>query len=130
MIEKVTIERVDSERVEKDDAFPKAYAFYLVLSATPHPIWVELFISRYEGTFYNLKREMSIQGREIRVVTAPDEEAQHVQFLRRLVDETNRAVDEHNTELAPQEARLRRMEDREAAEANAIRDRLRKLQVG
>jgi len=130
MINKVTIQKVDSERIEKDDAFPKAFAFYIVLTETPHPIWVELFISRYERAFYNLKREMTIQGRDIRVVTAPGEEAGHVDFYRRLVDETNQAVDEYNKALAQEEARLRRMGDQETAEADAIRERLRRLQLG
>lgn len=130
MIDKVTIEKVDSERVEKDDAFPKAYAFYIVLSGTPHPIWVEIFLSRYEGRFYNIKREMTIHGRELRVVTAPGEEQQHVEFFRRLVDETNGMVDEYNKQLERQEASRRRMEDKEATEADAIKERLRKLQVG
>ena len=130
MINKVMIETVDTERIEKDDAFPKAFAFYIVLNGTPHPIWVELFISRYESTFFNLKREMTIQGREIRVVTAPGEEAQHVEFFRRLVDETNRAVEDYNKQLAKDEARHRKFADQEAAEAEQIRQRLRKIQVG
>jgi hypothetical protein len=130
MIEKVTIQAIDLDRIEKDDAFPKAYAFYIILSGTPHPIWVELFMSRYESGFYNLKREMTIQGKEIRVLTAPGEEVNHVEFFRRLVDETNRDVDEHNAESAEAEKRQRRLEDQEAVEAEEIRQRLRKIQVG
>lgn len=130
MIEKVKIEKVDSERVEKDDAFPKAFAFYIVLTETPHPIWVELFMSRYEGTFYNLKRGMTIQGCQIRVVTAPGEEASHVEFFRRIIEQTNQALDEYNRQLAEEERVLRRLEDKEAAEAEEIKERLRKIQVG
>ena len=74
MVETITIKGVDVDRIEKDDSFSKAYAFYVQLSATPDPIWIELFMSLYESTFQELKREMTIRGNQIRVVTAPDEE--------------------------------------------------------
>lgn len=130
MVQKVLIQAVDPDRIEKDDSFPKAYAFYVVLTTTPDPIWVELFISQYENRFYNLKREMTIHGDRIRVVTAPGEEENHVRFFRQLVDETNKQVDEYNKRLADREARERRFKEQEDAEAEQIRERLKKISIG
>jgi hypothetical protein len=129
MVEKVTIKAVDLDRVEKDDSFPKAYAFYIALSETPEPIWVELFMSRYESTFTSLKREMTIQGSHVRVVTAPEEEENHVRFLRQVVDETNKDVDEYNRKLARQEEQERKLKAMEDAEAQQIKERLRRISV-
>ncbi len=130
MIEKVIIKAVDSEQIEKDDSFPKAYAFYIVLSQTPDPIWFELFISRYENTFYNLKREMTIHGGRIRVVTAPGEEENHVRFFRRLVEETNKDVDDYNKKMSEMVARENAKKGKEDAEADMIRERLKKISIG
>ena len=120
---------VDSDRVEKDDSFSKAYAFYVDLSETPEPIWTELFMTRYETTFTNLKREMTIEGNRIRVVTAPGEEESHVRFLRQVIDKTNQDVDEHNKKLARQQELERRFKATEDAEAQQIKERLRKISV-
>jgi hypothetical protein len=126
---KVFVTKVDSDSVEKDNSFSKAYAFYVALSETPAPIWIELFMTRYETTFTNLKRQMTIQGNRVRVVTAPGEEEDHVRFLRHVVDETNKDVDEYNKKLARQAAgqgALKKMED---AEAQQIKERLRRISI-
>ncbi len=130
MIEKVKVKSIDTERIEKDDSFPEAYAFYIELEVTPHLIWEEFFLRRYEGEWFNLKREMTIQGKEIRVVTAPGEEKSHVDFYRRLVEETNKDVDEYNRELAHQRERQSRLAQQESIEAKQIRDNLKKIQIG
>ena len=127
MVETITIKGVDVDRIEKDDSFSKAYAFYVQLSATPDPIWIELFMSLYESTFQELKREMTIRGNQIRVVTAPGEEENHITFLRGLVEETNKEVDEYNKVQARREELGRRMELQKDAEAQQIRERLKKI---
>jgi len=129
MVGKVTIKAVDSDHVEKDDSFSKAYAFYIALSETPEPVWVELFMSRYESTFTSLKREMTIQGNRVRVVTAPGEEEDHVRFLRQVVDETNKDVDEYNKKLARQAAGQSALKKMEDAEARQIKERLKKISI-
>ena len=130
MVQKVLIQAVDTDRIEKDDSFPKAYAFYIVLTSAPDPIWVELFVSQYENRFYNLKREMTTHGDRIRVVTAPGEEENHVRFFRELVNETNKQVDEYNKKLTDTEARERRFREQQDAEAQQIRERLKKISIG
>jgi hypothetical protein len=129
MVKKITINGVDTDHIEKDESFPKAYAFYVALSETPEQIWVEFFMSRYEGMFTSLKREMTIQGSRVRVVTAPGEEGEHVRFLRQVVDETNKDVDEYNKKLARQEQQGRKLKALEDAEAEQIKERLRKISI-
>ena len=129
MVERITIKDVDVDRIEKDDSFSRAYAFYVQLSATPDPIWIELFMSLYESTFQELKREMTIRGNQIRVVTAPDEEENNIEFLQSLVKRTNEKVDEYNQVQARREALERRMEQLKDAEAQRIRERLKKIRI-
>ncbi|PYV33973.1 MAG: hypothetical protein DMG22_07715 [Acidobacteria bacterium] len=129
MIEKVKIKSIDSERIEKDDSFPNAYAFYIELDTAPHAVWEELFLRRYESDWFNLKREMTIQGKEIRVVTAPGEEEHQVDFYRRLVEETNRDAEEYNRDLAQQSELASRVAQSESAEAQRIRENLKKIHI-
>ncbi len=129
MVEKVTIKELDPDRIEKDDSFPRAYAFYIVLTATPDPIWVEFFVSHYEIKPYPLEKEVTIHGSQIRVVTASGEEEEHVRFVRELVDETNKAVDDYNKAAAEAEVRDRGTKQQEDAEAQQIRERLKKIRI-
>ena len=129
MVERVTIKGVDVDRIEKDDSFSRAYAFYVQLSATPGPIWIELFMSLYESRFQERKSEMTIRGNQIRVVTAPGEEESNIEFLQSLVKTTNEKVDEYNQVQARREALERRMEQLKDAEAQRIRERLKKIRI-
>ena len=70
-----------------------------------------------------------IHGSEIRMASLPGEEEKHVEFVRRLVDETNRAIDDYNRGLAEAEARDHSRRKRQDAEVEQIRERLKKIHI-
>ena len=128
-IRKVTITKIDSDSVETDDSFPLGLAFHVYLSEVPDSVWRELFFSEYEQTWYSLKREMTVSGDKIRVVTAPGEEQGHVDFVKRLVEQTNKQVDMYNAEVKRQRDLQRQNLGREGKLVEEARERLKRVRL-
>ena len=119
---------VDKETVEKYEAFPEAYAFYINLSDKPDPLWERYFEDEGEHALYSPKREIRVVGDKLRLVFGYGENIQgHVKSVQQLVERTNKRMEEHyrwaeleeKRELAKQEKIERKQEE--------IRKQLREL---
>ena len=126
---KVEIRGIDTNSVEKDDSFPSALAFYVELSEVPDSIWRELFLSQYEQSWYNLKREVRVHGHKIRVVSAPGEEQGQVDFIKRVVQGTNEVVGRYNTEVMRQRELEKKGQEGQTKIMEEAKERLRKVKV-
>ena len=95
----VEIIGVDSETVEKDGAFPEAYAFYIKLSDKPDPLW-ERYLLEWEKALRSMRREMRISGDKLRVVFVYGDDVQNcVKYAKQLVRIINERVKEHNKQV-------------------------------
>ncbi|HHV62109.1 MAG TPA: hypothetical protein GXX51_05665 [Firmicutes bacterium] len=129
-IKLVNLLEIDLENIEKDNSFPAAYAFYLLLDRTPDPKWVEFFNAEFEGDPYVMKRTVTVKGNRLRVVTADSDDLQgHVDFVKRMVNEANRRAAEYNQKLSWERRReeLRLEEERRTVEE--LRRRLLKVRL-
>lgn len=89
----ISIVGVDEDSWAKAGDFPAAYYFALTLSDTPHYQWVQIFNNEYHQSLYNMKRRTRVDGRRLIMVVADSDNLQgHVDFAKRLVDQTNRYV--------------------------------------
>lgn len=115
-------EPIDPERltIEKDDSFPLAYAFELPLESTPDDIWESVFKDEWKTSFYVLKREVTIEGAKLRVITTPDEIKEKIEWVKDLVDLTNERVGKYNKEM-------KRIEKIEAPNKRQLEEVIRKM---
>ena len=99
----VEIIGVDSETVEKDGAFPEAYAFYIKLSDKPDPLW-EKYLLEWDKALHSMRREMKVIGDKLRVVFVYGDDIQNcVKYAKQLVRIINDRVKEHNKKVELQE---------------------------
>jgi len=104
----VDIVKIDTETVELDNSFPGAYAFYIKLSGRPERQWMHIFNFEWERSVYLMKREISIVGDRLRVISGADDNIQkHVDFVRTLVKKTNQRIEEDNRRIELAEQRRR-----------------------
>ncbi len=128
-VKKVKIVELDPDSVEKDDSFPEALAFHVRLSDVPDSVWTEIFISEYEQTWFNLKREVTVRGDRIHVVTAPGEEQAHINFIKQLLEQTNAKVDEYNKEIEHEAQMAKRERAADLDIVEQAKERLRKVSL-
>ena len=106
--------------MEKDDSFPKAYAVYVPLDSTPDDIWEQCFERELKASFYMWKRQVTVEGDTLRAVTASDEIEDRINWIKKLVNETNHCVEEYNNEM------LRR-EQAEKAREKEVEEDIKKM---
>ncbi len=89
----IEIVKVDEDAYCKNNKFPAAYKFVLIINRSPHHDWVEVFRQKYRNSFYNMKRETRVVGNRIEMIVADSDNLQnHVNFAKRLVEDTNKFV--------------------------------------
>jgi len=103
---RIEITEVDKFTVEKDEAFPEAYAFYIKLSDKPDPLWVRYFEDEFKNALYLMKREIRVIGDKLRLVFGYGDNIQsHVKFAQQLVEGTNKRIEEHYRRVEQEEKR-------------------------
>ena len=123
----VEIIGVDSETVEKDGAFPEAYAFYIKLSDKPDPLW-EKYLLEWDKALYSMRREMKVIGDKLRVVFVYGDDIQNcVKYAKQLVRIINDRVKEHNKQVELQEKKEMAKQELSHKKENEIREKLRGL---
>ena len=123
----VEIIGVDSETVEKDTAFPEAYAFYIKLADKPDPLW-EKYLLEWDKALYSMRREMKIIGDKLRVVFVYGDDIQNcVKYAKELVRLINERVKEHNKQVELQEKKELAKQELSHKKEDEIREKLRDL---
>ena len=123
----VEIIGVDSETVEKDTAFPEAYAFYIKLSDKPDPLW-EKYLLEWDKALYSMRREMKVIGDKLRVVFVYGDDIQNcVKYAKQLVRIINDRVKEHNKQVELQEKKEMAKQELSHKKEDEIREKLRGL---
>ena len=123
----VEIIGVDSETVEKDTAFPEAYAFYIKLSDKPDPLW-EKYLLEWDKALYSMRREMKVIGDKLRVVFVYGDDIQNcVKYAKQLVRIINERVKEHNKKVELQEKKELAKQELSHKKEDEIREKLRGL---
>ncbi len=123
----VEIIGVDSETVEKDGAFPEAYAFYIKLSDKPDPLW-EKYLLEWDKALRSMRREMRVIGDKLRVVFVYGDDIQNcVKYAKQLVRIINERVKEHNKQVELQEKKELTKQETSQKKEDEIREKLRGL---
>jgi len=118
---------VDSETVEKDGAFPEAYAFYIKLSDKPDPLW-ERYLLEWEKALRSMRREMRVIGNKLRVVFVYGDDIQNcVKYAKQLVRIINERVKEHNKQVELQKKKELTKQEASQKKEDEIREKLRGL---
>jgi hypothetical protein len=100
------IKQVDTESIEMDDTYPGTYGFSVSLTRDPGPEWGLEFESAYEGAPYPGKPPVRFQGDHLCVYYLPryaGDLPRYLRFLRRVVADANRSVEQRNAVLPDEE---------------------------
>lgn len=129
LVNKVNIkEPIDPDKlkIEKDDSFPMAYAFYIELDSKPSSDWRRFFEYEWSTSLYLQKREVIVLGDRLRVITAPNEIEGKIDWVKGLVEVTNIRVNKYNEEMKRREEREKIEKKRQEETIEKMRGRLKK----
>jgi len=122
---------VDKITISRDHYFPNAYIIDLPLDSTPEHVWQDIFEREWKSSRHLWDRKLFVVGDKLRLVTSVNEIEEKLDWVKQVVERTNKRVDEYNLEA---EARATQMGEQmrkrvleEKARVERIRNRLRKM---
>lgn len=123
----IKIKSIDTEKLEKDDSFPSAYAFYIILDREPDSMWRYIFNDNWKSALYLMKRMITIEGNMLRLITSDSDDVEgHVKFAKQLVEQTN---EKYKEELASEEKRKKKEFERIEKTKNELREKLMRVKI-
>lgn len=121
----IKIKLIDTDKLEKDDSFPLAYAFYIVLDKEPDPTWRSLCADNLI-----MERAITIVGNKLRLVTSDSDDIErHVKSAKKLVELTNQRYKEHQKILSDEEKRKTAEFERIEKTKNELREKLKLIPI-
>ena len=128
-----TLEAKDIE-IKRDSYFVNAYTVDLPLDSIPDHVWQDIFEKQWKSSRHLWERKLFVVGDKLRLVTPPDEMGKKLDWVRKIVDQTNLEVTEFNREAEAREVQISQTEvelteqilEKERRTVEIIRDILRK----
>jgi hypothetical protein len=118
--------------IRRDDYFPNAYIIDLPLDSVPNHAWQDILDREWKSSLRLWDRKLFVVGDKLRLVTTIDDIKSKLDWVKQVIEDTNRGIDEYNEETEAREAKEE--EDRHTSEErlniDTIRDNLRKTLGG
>jgi len=114
---RVNLKPVDPDKLKivRSVWLREGYDFELDLDSIPDPMWVQIFERERQASLSTLKGPVSVAIDKLEVSTSPDEIKGKIEWVKGLVDSTNKGVDKYNEQImqkveADEQKRLREPE--------------------
>jgi len=108
---------IDKIVIKRDHYFSEAYIIDLPLDSTPDHVWQDIFECEWKSSRHLWDRKLFVISDKLRLVTTMDEIENKLEWVKQVIDQTNKGIDEYNQEA---EARLTQIE--EQAKKQALED--------
>jgi len=122
---------VDKITINRDHYFPNAYIIDLPLDSTPEHVWQDIFEREWKSSRHLWDRKLFVVGDKLRLVTSVNEIEEKLDWVKQVVERTNKRVDEYTLEAEARATQIgEQMKKRvleEKARVERIRNRLRKM---
>ena len=99
---KVNLKPVDPDKlkIEKSPLLAGAYIFDLEFDSAPDHYWILAFEAELQASRYmSARTPVAVVGNKLEVVTLPDEIKGKVEWIKDLVDSTNKRIEKHNEQI-------------------------------
>jgi hypothetical protein len=120
--------------IRRDDYFPNAYVIDLTLDSVPDHAWQDILDREWKASLRLWDRKLFVVGDKLRLVTPLDDMENKLNWVKQIIEDTNRSIDEYNKEMEALEAQAEEEKGKRAREENmsidTIRDSLRRVLGG
>jgi hypothetical protein len=96
---------VDKINITQDAYFVNAFLVDLPLDATPDHVWQYVFEEKWKASRHLWDRKIFVIGSKLRLVTPSDEFENKLTWVERIIEETNRTIDQYLVGLQQDEER-------------------------
>lgn len=126
---KVNLKPIDPDnlKIEKSALLAGAYVFDLELDSTPDHLWILAFEAERQASRYMRARTpVAVVGNKLEVMTLPDEIKDKVEWIKGLVDSTNKSIKKYNEQIKQRHEAEQDKQLREQATIKRMKEALKK----
>jgi nucleotidyltransferase/DNA polymerase involved in DNA repair len=121
----------DTVAISKDYYFANAFVVDLPLETVPDHVWQDIFEREWKSGRHLWDRRLFVVGEKLRLVTTVNDIEDKLDWVKQVIERTNRDIDECNQEAAVREAQIKgdvksQVLKEEQTSVDMIRDLLRK----
>jgi hypothetical protein len=122
---------VDSIVIKRDHYFSNAYIIDFPLDFTPDHVWQDLFEREWKMSRHLWDRKLFVIGDKLRLITPASEIEDKLNWVKQVLERTNRAIDVYNEETLGRTAEMKermqkQMVEEEKASVDTIKEIMRK----
>ena len=122
---------IDSIVIKRDHYFSNAYLIDFPLDSTPDHVWQDIFEREWKMSRHLWDRKLFVVGNQLRLVTPASEIEDKLEWVRQVLERTNRGIDVYNEEALARAVELKekmqkQMVEEEKASVDTIKEMMRK----
>jgi tRNA uridine 5-carbamoylmethylation protein Kti12 len=121
---------VNTVEISRDHYFPNAYVIDLPLEFVPDHAWQDILDREWKTSLRLWDRKLFVVGDRLRLVTTIDDIEGKLDWVKQVVERTNKGIDEYNRDVRGREALTEEETHKRTSEENVgidtIRDSLKK----
>jgi hypothetical protein len=118
---------VDSITIKRDHYFRQAYTIDLPLDSTPDHAWQEIFEREWKSSRQLWDRKLFTMGDKLRLVTTANEIEEKLDWVKHVLAQTNKGVEEYNRETEAREAQMDEQVKKQILEKEAKVEEIRNV---
>lgn len=106
----------DKIKIKRDHYFPNAYIIDLPLDSTPGHVWQDILEREWKSSRHLWDRKLFVIGDKLRLVTPPSDIKRKIDWVREVIEQTNKSIDEYNQKAEARAAQIKEQLKRQALE--------------
>jgi len=118
---------VDNITIKRDHYFRKAYIIDLPLDSTPDHVWQDIFEREWKSSRHLWDRKLFTIGDKLRLVTTANEIAEKLDWVKQVLEQTNKGIEEYNREAEAREAQMDEQVKKQMLEKEAKVEEIRNV---
>jgi len=97
---------IDIITIKRDYYFSSAYIIDLPLDSTPDHVWQDIFEWEWKSSRHLWDRKLFTIGDKLRLVTTANEIEEKLDWVKRVIEQTNKGIEEYNQEAEAHRAQI------------------------
>jgi hypothetical protein len=118
---------VDNIAIKPDYYFSGAYIIDLPLDSTPDHVWQDIFEIKWKSSRQLWDRKLFVIGNKLRLVSTPNEIGSKLDWIKQVLEQTNKGIDEYNREAEASTILIERQKEKQRLEDEAGIERIRSM---
>lgn len=118
---------VDNITIKRDHYFRKAYIIDLPLDSTPDHVWQDIFEREWKSSRHLWDRKLFTIGDKLRLVTTANEIEEKLDWVKQVLEQTNKGIEEYNREAEAREAQMDEQVKKQMLEKEAKVEEIRNV---